>query len=267
MNTRTCVFCGSGIDPDDRFCGSCGQVTQIDQVNDAASSFDELRVVSDDSEFIDDDPTPPRPRAVPAPWYEPTAPDPDAAQAVVASSASSPSTQSAEHAPLCGSCFTELDSIDVASCPDCDTPFHSGCWAECGGCTVYGCKNWVDRQMAPASAAGAFVATSGPAASGGSTAPMASVAAPSGWYPDPRHRHQFRYFDGNQWTVIVSDAGVVANDELGIDPTPVAPPPGGPHSAPSWYIDPAGRYQYRYWDGLRWTNRTATNQQEFTDPL
>lgn len=35
----------------------------------------------------------------------------------------------------------------------------------------------------------------------------------SGWLPDPRHRHQYRFFDGVNWTDHVADDGVA-----GIDP-------------------------------------------------
>ena len=43
-------------------------------------------------------------------------------------------------------------------------------------------------------------------------------AAPKGqwwaaWLPDPRQRHEFRYWDGTDWTDHVSDAGLA-----GIDP-------------------------------------------------
>lgn len=46
-------------------------------------------------------------------------------------------------------------------------------------------------------------------AAGGSS-PLA--AAPPGWFPDPSGRHQFRYWDGRQWTDGVSDHGVPASD-------------------------------------------------------
>jgi hypothetical protein len=31
---------------------------------------------------------------------------------------------------------------------------------------------------------------------------------PPGWYPDPEGKHQYRYWGGTDWTVIVADAGV-----------------------------------------------------------
>ncbi len=36
--------------------------------------------------------------------------------------------------------------------------------------------------------------------------------APSGWYRDPTLRHQYRYFDGVQWTDHVANEGVTATD-------------------------------------------------------
>jgi hypothetical protein len=41
----------------------------------------------------------------------------------------------------------------------------------------------------------------------------------SEWWPDPTHRHQYRYWDGRTWTDHVADNGVAA-----IDPLPPAPP-------------------------------------------
>lgn len=43
----------------------------------------------------------------------------------------------------------------------------------------------------------------------GQDTPQASAAD---WYPDPSHRHEFRYFDGTTWTQQVSDAGQVRVD-------------------------------------------------------
>ena len=34
------------------------------------------------------------------------------------------------------------------------------------------------------------------------------------WLPDPRHRHEFRYWDGNFWTDHVSDGGLAGLDPL-----------------------------------------------------
>ena len=36
---------------------------------------------------------------------------------------------------------------------------------------------------------------------------------------------------------------------------------------PDWHPDPAGRHQYRYWDGRSWTDHVADNGQQAIDPL
>ena len=35
---------------------------------------------------------------------------------------------------------------------------------------------------------------------------------PSGWYPDPSRRHEFRYWDGTHWSPQVSDRGLATTD-------------------------------------------------------
>ena len=42
--------------------------------------------------------------------------------------------------------------------------------------------------------------------------------------------------------------------------------PSPPTRPPSWYADPTGRHQYRYWNGTEWTDQVADNQQTSTDP-
>lgn len=44
--------------------------------------------------------------------------------------------------------------------------------------------------------------------------PVPTAAVPAGWHPDPAGRHQYRYWDGVQWTASVSDNGVVGSDPL-----------------------------------------------------
>jgi len=41
-----------------------------------------------------------------------------------------------------------------------------------------------------------------------------SVVTPPGWLTDPVRRHQFRYWDGTQWTAAVSDDGAESRDPL-----------------------------------------------------
>jgi hypothetical protein len=41
----------------------------------------------------------------------------------------------------------------------------------------------------------------------------------------------------------------------------------GAGAAPGWHPDPAGRHQYRWWDGSTWTDRVADGGQDAVDPL
>jgi hypothetical protein len=52
-----------------------------------------------------------------------------------------------------------------------------------------------------------------------------SEESPAGWHPDPRGRHEHRYWDGSQWTDHVADAGVMGTDPVA-EVTPVAAPVG-----------------------------------------
>jgi hypothetical protein len=47
-------------------------------------------------------------------------------------------------------------------------------------------------------------------------------AAPHGWFPDPSGVHQLRWYDGTQWTALVSNNGVV-HSERGPEPPPRVP--------------------------------------------
>ena len=51
------------------------------------------------------------------------------------------------------------------------------------------------------------------------------------WLTDPTGAHELRYWDGNQWTEHVSDAGVSSTDFLPAD-APPPPPPGGSATPP-----------------------------------
>jgi flagellar basal body-associated protein FliL len=42
----------------------------------------------------------------------------------------------------------------------------------------------------------------------------APVATPPGWLTDPMQRHEYRYWDGTQWTAAVSDDGAASSDPL-----------------------------------------------------
>lgn len=52
------------------------------------------------------------------------------------------------------------------------------------------------------------------------------------WHNDPTGRHQYRYFDGVQWTDHVSDNGVSSVDPLNGTPQPVTQPVTQPVASP-----------------------------------
>jgi hypothetical protein len=54
---------------------------------------------------------------------------------------------------------------------------------------------------------------------------------PAGWYTDPAHRHEYRYWSGTDWTALVSDNAVTATDLL-----PSSPPSPVPESAPTAHL-------------------------------
>jgi hypothetical protein len=46
------------------------------------------------------------------------------------------------------------------------------------------------------------------------------------------------------------------------------PPPASPSAAPAaWQPDPTGRYEYRYWDGTRWTDHVSRGGTRATDAV
>ncbi len=50
-------------------------------------------------------------------------------------------------------------------------------------------------------------------------------------------------------------------------PLPVVSESGGGPTSPGWYTDPAGRFEYRYHNGVVWTSDVASNGQRYVDPL
>ncbi|MEA2126173.1 MAG: hypothetical protein QOI80_2955 [Solirubrobacteraceae bacterium] len=58
---------------------------------------------------------------------------------------------------------------------------------------------------------------------------------PAGWQPDPRGRHEYRYWDGSQWTDHVSDQGEVSQDPVAETGAPAAdtPAPAAADPAPT----------------------------------
>ncbi len=49
-----------------------------------------------------------------------------------------------------------------------------------------------------------------------------STTHPEGWFPDPLHRHEHRYWDGNTWTEHVATGGVRSVDPVQSTPVPAA---------------------------------------------
>jgi len=45
-----------------------------------------------------------------------------------------------------------------------------------------------------------------------------------------------------------------------------APTTTVPNVPADWYKDPAGRYDFRYWDGSKWTENVSRAGASFTDP-
>jgi len=48
--------------------------------------------------------------------------------------------------------------------------------------------------------------------------------------------------------------------------TPVATQSAVPSVPADWYKDPAGRYEYRYWDGTKWTENVSRAGVMYKDP-
>ena len=57
------------------------------------------------------------------------------------------------------------------------------------------------------------------------------MTSPPGWYPDPRHRHEYRWWDGRAWTEHAASGGRALRDPLDAPPPPVTGAAGG---APGW---------------------------------
>lgn len=93
----------------------------------------------------------------------------------------------------------------------------------------------------------------------------------AGWHPDPAS-HEYRYFDGRQWTDQVSDNGVVSTDAAGLASIQAqaraayAPPaPVTPKLAAGWHPDPLGKHEHRYFDGQLWSDQVSDSGQQLTD--
>lgn len=57
---------------------------------------------------------------------------------------------------------------------------------------------------------------------------------PSGWYPDPSHRHEYRYWNGKDWSSQVSDRGRMMSDsEIQRPSSPAGAPTAHPLATPT----------------------------------
>jgi hypothetical protein len=88
--------------------------------------------------------------------------------------------------------------------------------------------------------------------------------------PDPAGLDRAQRF-GEQ----VKAANAARMDELrkpapaAAPPVPTAPVPTAlsPTAPAGWYRDLSGRFEFRFWDGIRWTENVATGGQQSIDPL
>ncbi len=63
-----------------------------------------------------------------------------------------------------------------------------------------------------------------PYASGGGWVPGPASGPPAGWYPDPSRRHEYRFFNGHDWTDDVVDNGAHSSEPLPPPPDATAVP-------------------------------------------
>ncbi len=68
-------------------------------------------------------------------------PRPPGSEAAATPPSARPTQQSEAVArPTCGVCHGQVQPLEESTrCPSCGTDFHAECWAENGGCSVYGC--------------------------------------------------------------------------------------------------------------------------------
>ena len=77
------------------------------------------------------------------------------------------------------------------------------------------------------------------------------ASEPSGWAPSVSTQNQ---------TPSPAQTSLAATVAV---PTTSASTPKVPAD---WYKDPAGRYEYRYWDGTKWTEHVSRGGKVFKDP-
>jgi hypothetical protein len=97
--------------------------------------------------------------------------------------------------------------------PPAGVPPAGSAGASAPGSTAEAPPAYPPTHAAGATASGDRAAAEGPPPYPGT---VAESSPPFGWYPDPSHAHELRYWDGRSWTEHVSDAGTQSTD----------PPPG-----------------------------------------
>lgn len=97
---------------------------------------------------------------------------------------------------------------------------------------------------------------------------MSDVQIAPGWYDDPTRADGLRWFDGQAWTEHVSarpEPAAAAERDSPASPASTrfeadAGSPGvetSPSTAAGWYADPARPDQWRWFDGLAWTDHVS----------
>ena len=65
--------------------------------------------------------------------------------------------------------------------------------------------------------------------------------------------------------------GFAAGEKIGLNEytvflkRPRAELPHPREQSPAWQADPSGRFEQRYWDGVRWTEHVSRNGEQLTD--
>lgn len=89
------------------------------------------------------------------------------------------------------------------------------------------------------------------------------TAGPNKYGPDPKAMGS-PAVAGGLGPSVAANPGVwtsAADPVAPVAPVPPVPPvqPVQPSAPAGWYGDPAGRHQYRYWDGAQWTPSVSNN--------
>ena len=92
-----------------------------------------------------------------------------------------------------------------------------------------------------------------------------------GWHEDPLERGKWRWHDGASWTDHTASGNVAPVRPPDLDlvensPLPNAAPDGITRPTQGWHEDPLERDAWRWHDGTRWTENTATGS-EPPEPL